>query len=229
MGQSANARFILTGGDDLTVRLWDTEAFAKKLASSAPLAGDDQQYTPSQAAAERRTGAVAADAALGWECVRDLTGHTAAVRDVAFSPLFEGPPPEELKGSAEGAGERSSAQVLVASEKSGTVKGGNGGGGGGSDGDGGGSVGIFKKGGGRDGANGGGSGGSERAPVKLERVLASASADLTLRIWDLSSNARKPRCVREGVGGEISCTTCLIVGQFAVEHAGTPVGKERSM
>ena len=90
MRQSADGRWLVSGGDDLHVRVWDTEAYARTLA------GPDSKKA---AQAVERAGAVAANVSLGWECVRELVGHTAAVRDVEFNPLFNGPP--NARGSDE--------------------------------------------------------------------------------------------------------------------------------
>lgn len=123
--------------------------------------------------AAERAGAVAADAALGWECVRELTGHTAALRDVAFNPRFQGLPPQAEREL----GQRG-AKIDLAVEQS---------------------PGKDVR------ANNIGPGSGKvahailegKSPTKPEHMLASASADLTLRIWDLSFNPRIPRFVRQ--------------------------------
>ncbi|CAM9201391.1 unnamed protein product, partial [Sphacelaria rigidula] len=147
LNQSADARWVLSGGDDRIVRLWDTEAFERRLTCS------DEKRAAHTA---RRAGGVAADVALGWECVRELTGHNAAIRDVAFNPRFEGPPWNGQRETEAGkdAGKESTSTAAD-------------------------------------------------APARLEHMLASASADLTLRIWDLSFNPRIPRYTLRGHRGVV--------------------------
>ncbi|CAM9348828.1 unnamed protein product [Scytosiphon promiscuus] len=141
MRQSGDGRWILSGGDDLIVRLWDTEAFARKLS--------DSNNEKKAAKAATLVGAVSANLALGWECARELVGHTAAVRDVEFNPLFDGPPKDEDAAALAG--------------------------------------GQDPEGAGEDAPQ------TEGATVRLACVLASASTDLTVRIWDLSFNPRTAR------------------------------------
>lgn len=162
LNQSADARWVLSGGDDRIVRLWDTEAFERRLTCS------DEKRAVHTA---RRAGGVAADVALGWECVRELTGHNAAIRDVAFNPRFEGPPWNGQRETEAGkdAGKESTSTAADVTDSTGKKRGG------GEDAE------EVKQGG--------------KAPARLEHMLASASADLTLRIWDLSFNPRIPRLV----------------------------------
>lgn len=168
---SADGKWILSGGDDLVVRLWDIEAFAKELA-------DPNANKAARAA--KRVGQVAADVALGWKCVRELTGHAAAVRDVDFHPHFKGLPCG-LAGTqrvgtpgteAGGGAEASVAGIDATSGRGGTH------------------------------TNDGGKTAPNQAGelVRVENMLASASADLSVRVWDLSYNPRIARsvCVPSG-------------------------------
>lgn len=170
MRQSADGRWLISGGDDLHVRLWDTEAYARTLA-------DPDSKKAAQAA--DRAGAVAANVSLGWECVRELVGHTAAVRDVEFNPLFNGPPRArgsdggKVRGQGGGEGDTGVGGRAEQRRASGGTT----------------AVRTEKKRAGED------LRGVQWAPVRVECMLASASADLTVRIWDLSFNPRIARCV----------------------------------
>lgn len=166
--RSRDQRWVLSGGNDSVVRLWDTEAFVRELESR-----DGRRA----ASAADRAGAVAADAARGWECARELRGHAALVTDVALNPRFRGPCGEALseKGPSEGSesGMNPGAAAPMASPDgaSGHVS----------------SAPHADKGPGQTPV--------EEASLRLPHTLASASADHTLCIWDLGFNPRIPRCV----------------------------------
>lgn len=161
MRSSANARWMLSGGNDDTVRLWDTEAFPQKLA-------DPDEKKAAHAA--QRTGAIAADVSLGWECVWELKGHTAAIRDVDFNPFFDGPLGAQ-KRSEPGSEPHDTVEMQKALGGDGATSGAK-----------------------RAADEGEGLFGIQGPPARLESMVASASADLSIRIWDLSSNPRISRC-----------------------------------
>ncbi|CAM9118292.1 unnamed protein product, partial [Hapterophycus canaliculatus] len=150
MRQSGDGRWILSGGDEFIVRLWDTEAFTRKLS--------DSKNEKKAAKAATLVGAVSANLALGWECTRELVGHNAAVRDVEFNPLFDGLPKDQETGAPAG------GEDMAPKENPPQTEG---------------------------------------APVRLGCMFASASADLTVRIWDLSFNPRTARFVLRGHKGVV--------------------------
>ena len=154
---------MLTGGEDLVVRLWDTEAFTRKLV-------DPDEKKAARAA--ERAGAVAADVALGWECVRELRGHTKAVRDVAIHPDFKGPHPGEEPDVHQRA--KKERESKIDARENGTTV----------------SVGGAKL----DGIRTSRDQAAVPARVEYRYMLASASADASVRIWDLSFNPRIARC-----------------------------------
>lgn len=175
MSLSKDGRWILCGGDDHRVRLWDTQSFPRKQSSS------ENQQSPGD---PELTAAVAADAALGWECSRELMGHTAAVRDVGFNPYFKDCEnmwvpllcAEETATSLAGDSDPSPVKVedgdrgVPANFVSAKSK-------------------IHPP--------------AEKISPRLECMLASASTDNTLRIWDLSFSPRIPKCVYSPPSGSV--------------------------
>lgn len=184
---ATNTQWILSGGDDLTVRLWDTEAFMRKLADP----NEDKA-----AKAVERAGAVAADVALGWECIRELAGHTAAIRDVAFNPLFQGVPAPVSRAMDDVDGRISRVETQGAADLRPKRRAGEGGeaiGDDGCDRSGGSKPAVVVR---EDGDGTPAKTGNHDTLARPEYMLASASADLTVRVWDLTFNPRIARFVQ---------------------------------